>query len=303
MEIHVTRIDGALHINPAPPYLTKYLQYTKRGMEMVGWKKETVYTKIQLHKQCDDGSIVTFRGFYRKIEALIAKNGDTMVTRDNRTPLPEIDREAVLKINFREHQIPLMVEILDKMQQDDGIVWAATGAGKTHISAGIYAAYNNLNTVIAVPLAAVATQTYKIFKELFPDKDVGLVGAGGSHIGEHVTIATLASLDKCSLEKCKLLLVDEIQCVTSQRMQDIITAIPALRVIGFTATDEGLFNKGDKVLTALFGDRLCEMNYQDAQAIEAVVPGVVYFLEVPEQATTYSNFDNKMKYAMKIEIV
>lgn len=653
MEIHITRIDGAIRVNPAPPYLVKYLQYTKRGMEMVGWKKEIVYTKVTLHKICDDGSLVTFRGFFNKIVALITKNHDTYTVEDLRTPLPEIDREAVLAFNFREHQIPLMVELLDKLQQSDGIIWATGGAGKaqdvdckvltpngwkrigdivvgdsvagrqgefnkvigvypqgvkksykvtmddggftyccdehlwltqtaserdhkkpakvrrlsdiastlvlgvtkrytnhsipfckpidfpnkeqqlhpylmgallgdggikyatmfttaddwvlnrvrevlpsgdklqlqkgslidyavtkvtrlpvkqksktrqalehyglagcgsadkfipddykfasrsqriellrglmdtdgsasqgktameyctvseklsrdvrdlvlglggrvsvstksgsyvkngvkhvcrkayrlcisfpetldfnpfalprkaalfkptkrltqrfitsieyvkdvesvcievdspehlyitddyivTHntvIMAAIYAAYNQLNTIIAVPLATVAKQTYKEFKKRFPNKDIGLMGAGGSSIGEHVTITTSASLKNCALEKCKLFMFDEAQASTTERIQELVTSMTPIRAIGVTATDENLFNKADKVLTALYGNRLCEFTYEDGEASGAVVPGVVYFLETPQLPRTYTNIDQSMKWALKM---
>jgi superfamily II DNA or RNA helicase len=54
------------------------------------------------------------------------------------------------------------------------------------------------------------------------------------------------------------------------------------------------------VLTALYGDRLCEFDYEDAEESGAVVPGVVYFLETPDLPRTYSNIDQSMKWALKM---
>ena len=170
----------------------------------------------------------------------------------------------------------------------------------TYMQAATYAAYNKLNTILAIPLTAIALQTHKKFEELFPDKHIGLVADGCCSVSEDITITTLKSLERCSLEKCKLFMCDEIQGATSDRMQNLITSVNAIRNIGFTATDKNFFSKSEKVLTALFGDRLCEMDYIDAEAINAVVPGVVYFMETSDMARSYSGIDNKMKYGIKM---
>ncbi len=299
MQITVTRVDNAIYVHPSPPYLSDYLKYTRRSMEMVGYKKENVFTKYDLHRPTSDGGLVTYRGFFAKIEQLITKHGDEMIVVDQRTPLPPIDQEAVMNINYRDHQYALLVEYFDNLQKNDGIFWATGGAGKTYMQAATYAAYNKLNTILAIPLKAVVLQTHKKFVELFPDKHIGIVADGHCDISDDITITTLSSLDRCSLEKCKLFMCDEIQGATSDRMQNLVTSVNAIRNIGFTATDKNFFSKSEKVLTALFGDRLCEMDYIDAEEINAVVPGVVYFMETADLPRTYTGMDNKMKYGIK----
>lgn len=299
MEIKLVRHNNYITLNPAAPYLTKYMEYSHREMKIVHWRKETVFTKKKLYDIAADGGLVTFRGFFEKIKELVETNGDTLEVTDVREQLPPIDKDELLKINFREHQFDLVNQLLTKLQDHDGVCLATMGAGKTHLSAAIYASYNSLNTILAVPLKAIALQTYNTFKELFPNKHIGLCADGVNDISTDITICTFAGIEKCSLEKCKLLMVDEIQGTTSERMQRIITSVNAIRNIGFTATDKNFFNKADNVVTALFGGHLCEFDYSDGEDIGAVVPCTVYFLETEEQVTKYGSLDSKMKYGLK----
>lgn len=135
MEIQLVRVDGALKINPAPPYITNYLQYTHRSFAQVNWKMVNKFEKRLLYSQQQDGSIITFQGFFDKIYSLIVKNDDKPVIEDNRTPVGEPDLQAVKDINWegigstglREYQIDPVVEFLYKAKDGCGVVCATGG--------------------------------------------------------------------------------------------------------------------------------------------------------------------------------
>jgi superfamily II DNA or RNA helicase len=170
---------------------------------------------------------------------------------------------------------------------------------KTYCQAFTYGAWHKLNSILAIPLKQVFNQTYKKFVELFPDKHIGRVGDGYTDVSKDITITTFKSLKKCSLEKCELLMVDELQSSTGEQFQEIIASMRPKRIFGYTATDEGMFNNSDKLITGLFGERLIYIPYDEAREAGAVVPGVVYFLKVPNVLITSKTFEGVMSQGIK----
>jgi superfamily II DNA or RNA helicase len=296
MNVEITRFDGGLQFKPAIPYLTKYLRYHARSMEQVHYKTVSVYKEKILYTEAA-GCVYTLPGFYDALCKLITKKLDTFTTTDRRTPLPDIDWERVKRFKLRDYQIPIVADLLVKGRNGGGVINAAGGIGKTHIAAVTYAAWNNLNTVLAIPLKEVVRQTYKKFKEFFPEKHIGLVGDGVNDISNDITITTFRSLKNCALEKCKLLLVDEMQSAGSPSFSDCLGVLRPIRMFGFSATTDGLFNNSDKLLVGMFGEDLVHFPYIEAREAQAVVPCIVYMLKLPDSAKTcsYKGDDLRMK--------
>jgi superfamily II DNA or RNA helicase len=290
MHIVITRVDGALRVNPAPPYIIDYLKYHHRSFGKRGYKTVNKFEERLLHETDGSGGVTTLPGFFEHIANMIHKRGDTYEVDDLRTPLPETDWKAIKDINWkaigstglRDYQVDPVVEFLFKLQQNSGIVNAAGGYGKTILQAVTYAAFNKLNTILAIPLKQVFTQTYEKFVKLFPNKQIGRVGDGYRELSPDITITTFKSLKNCSVEKCRLLLVDEIQQTTGDSISEGLVSMTPIRSVGYTATDKGLFNGADKVIKGLFGERLIYIPYKEAEEVNAVVPGLVYFVRMPD---------------------
>jgi superfamily II DNA or RNA helicase len=293
MKITVIRVDGALKVDPAPDYITHYLQYSHRSFALRGWQRVNKFEKRELYSAAPDSGVITFAGFFDKITSLINDAGDEIIIDDRRTLVKEPDLPAVKNINWdgigsvglRDYQAPLVAEFLFAVRDGNGICCATGGVGKTIFMACTYAAFSHIGqTILAVPLKAIFEQTYDKFCKLFPDKHIGRVGNGCCDISEDITITSFKSLPKCPLEKCKLLLMDEIQGTTSDGIVKILSSVTPVRMLGFTATDKNLFNQADKLVKGLFGERLIFVPYEDAQANGAVVPCKVYMVKVPDMA-------------------
>jgi superfamily II DNA or RNA helicase len=299
MNIEIDRFDSGLRFTPAVPYLLKYLRYYAREMQSVNYRRECVFVEQILYTS-SDGYVYTLPGFFGALGKLIHKNHDTFSVKDLRSKLPPIDWDRVKKFNLRKYQVPLVAELLLKGEQESGVINAAGGIGKTHLAAVTYAAWNNLNTILAIPLKEVVRQTYKKFQTFFPEKHIGLVGDGMNDVSNDITITTFKSLKNCALEKCKLLLVDEMQSSGSPTFKNCLNYLKPVRLFGFSATTEGLFNNADKLLTGMFGEDLIYFPYEDAEQAEAVVPGVVYMLRLPDSLhMNYSSIEAKLKYGIK----
>lgn len=289
MLISVDRHPFGLVVNPAPSYLEKYLQYSHRSFKTKNWKRVNHFEKRLLYHKNEDGSITTLHGFYHKILREIENNLDSVQVRDYRIKLPEIDWQAVKNIGLRDYQKPIFVDYLLKLQNDSGIVNATGGFGKSYCATTTYAAFSSLNTIVAAPLKKVSESLYNLFKEKFPDKDIGMVGNGFHNISEDVTITTYKSLANCALEKCQLLIMDEIQSSVGDEIQNIITTANPIRVVGMTATDKGTFSNSDKVIKGLFGERLIYIDYEEAVEKQAVVPCQVIMIRIHAGLGTYGN--------------
>jgi superfamily II DNA or RNA helicase len=293
MNINITRVDGAILIDPAPSYITSYLQYSHRSFGLQGYKRVNKFEKKELYTAAPESGIISFAGFFDKVSKLIESENDTLVVDDCRTFVKEPNLAAVRDINWdgidstglRDYQIPLLVEFLYKAWAGNGICCAAGGAGKTILMACTYAAFQEIGpTIIAMPLKTIFDTTYLKFTKLFPNKHIGRVGGGFNDISNDITITTYKSLKNASLEKCKLLIMDEIQSTTGETTVSTLSSITPVRMLGFTATDKNLFNGADKLLKGLFGERLIYFPYADAEAAGAVVPCNVYMVRVPDSA-------------------
>jgi superfamily II DNA or RNA helicase len=301
MLIEITRFDGGLRLAPFPPYLAKYLKYHHREMQTIQYRRECVFVEKLLYATDGAGQAFTLPGFFSKIVGLIHKYHDTYSVQDLRTPLPATDWERIKKFKLRDYQIPLVADLILKGEQNSGVVNAAGGIGKTHLAAVTYAAWNQLNTILAIPLKEVVRQTYQKFKTFFPEKHIGIVGDGMNDLSEDITITTFKSLKNCALEKCKLLLVDEMQSCGSPTFRNCMELVKPIRMFGFSATTDGLFNNTDKLLIGLFGEDLVYFPYTEAEDVDAVVPGVVYMLNMPPDYTmpSYATIENKLKHGIK----
>jgi len=301
MKIKITRFDGGLKIVPCPVYLNKFLRYHHREMKSIQYKRECVFVEKLLYATDADGAIYTLPGFYKDLVGLMSKHMDVVETEDLRTPMLEPDWDAVRKIKLRDYQVQPVIDLLFKGKEDSGVINATGGFGKTHIQAVTYAAWNKLNTILAIPLKQVVLQTYEKFKQFFPDRHIGIMGDGKNDLSQDITITTFRSLQNCALEKCQLLLVDEMQSAGQDTFQTCLKQMKPYRLFGFSATTEGLFNNSDKLLKGIFGEDLIYFPYEEAEDAGAVVPGMVYMIRMPEDLIidSYTSIESKFKYGIK----
>ena len=155
MQIEITRFDGGLRLKPFTPYMAKYLKYHHREMQTIQYKRDCVFVEKLLYSLDSDGYAFTLPGFFHQLTGLIHRNHDTYNVIDLRSALPPVDWERIKQFKLRDYQIPLVADLIIKGEQDSGVINAAGGVGKTHIAAVTYAAWNGLNTILAIPLKEV----------------------------------------------------------------------------------------------------------------------------------------------------
>lgn len=275
MEIILVRQPNSLHISKLTPYLEKYLQYSHRSFKKVGFKTQNNFEKVMLHTLDGSGGAATLQGFFHVVKELIEKNKDTYVIEDQRPIMPEVDWKAVIDLNLRDYHKPNIAKLLTC--GESGIINCVTGFGKTYVILTICAAYPNLNIIVATPSKNVFNQTLNKFRAQFPNKNIGCMGDGNREIGD-ITISTYKSMKNCDLNRCQLLIMDEIQESTTPTVQDCLVRMNPMRIYGLTATDEKLFSGADKVIKGVFGERIVEVLYDQGVDNGAVVPCEVFMI-------------------------
>ena len=275
LEITLVRQPNSLYISKLTPYLEKYLQYSHRSFKKVGFKTKNSFDKVMLHSLDGEGGAVTLQGFFHTVKELIDKNKDTYVVEDQRPIMPDVDWQAVKDLDLRDYHKPNIAKLLTC--GESGVIHCSTGLGKTFIAMTICAAYPQLNTIVATPSKNVFNQTIKKFREQFPDKKIGCMGDGHRDIGD-ITITTYKSMKNCDLDRCQLLIMDEIQESTTPTAQECLVRMHPMRIYGLTATDEKLFSGADKVIKGVFGERIVDVPYTESVEIGAIVPCEVFMV-------------------------
>ena len=109
-------------------------------------------------------------------------------------------------------------------------------------------------------------------------------------------VSTSRSFLKADLQKTDIFIFDEAHaCGNNQTTQDILNNLRGSRIFGFTATPKGRSDKADRLIEAVFGQKLVDFGYEDAKEAGNVTPIEVQVYSVPGRIeASKSRFGNAM---------
>lgn len=170
-------------------------------------------------------------GFVNEVKGLV----DCTITDARRLPERKYDWNCSASLRgYQQNAVDAAIK------NGNGIVEAATGAGKTIIAAAIVAKLG-LRTIIAVPTKVIHTQFVEAFKK-FTDIDVGIIQGSTFEVDKPVVIAVMAGITK-DKEKARkalanrdVLLIDEYHKSAAKTWRETIMDCNAYYRIGLTAT-------------------------------------------------------------------
>ena len=145
-------------------------------------------------------------------------------------------------IKFRLDQINLMNNAI-KYQEQNGVILAPTGTGKTILQLGIRSAFPNHRTLLLAHTIDIVQQTVDEFIK-FGFDDVQQIGGGKRYTGKfgHTVVSTIQSFKKIDMgdwmDVFPVLFIDEAHHVTKfdGNYADVLRYILSPVKIGFTAT-------------------------------------------------------------------
>lgn len=173
------------------------------------------------------------------------------------------------------------------IQNGRGIVWMATGTGKTEVIARLIYTYR-IPTVVIEPSKDLLYQTAKRLADRLPGANVGVIGDGNLGLGHDVTVALYPTLSRHigqldGIRRSGLLISDEAHHVGANTWLETLNAIPAPFRFGFSATPYTSAGY-DLLLEGATGPLIYE--YRGQAAIEAgrLTPPHVFITRVKSKA-------------------
>jgi len=198
------------------------------------------------------------------------------------------------KVNFANKQIRT-VSKQDRDYQEDavlralkakrGILKIATAGGKTVIAANIIRTIG-APAIFTTHLKSILTQTYIYFRNVFGEKNVGMVGSGDTDDTKPITVASIMTLKrnllkyKSHLSTKKVLFADEVHHARSESWVDVLNKIEAQYRFGLTATPGNIHNL--LRLEACTGPILVNIKTKELVQQGFVVPAYITFVRFDE---------------------
>lgn len=284
-EVFLIRDESRLTITPALPELEALLTYEKKVMEQdpeKPWIRKTKKLKkpafrIKEGTENEPKVMMTFQGFWKKVQTFLESRGYKVTIKDMRLPFPAPKLQYMS--GFRFSQQGLLTTCLN--QNDSGLLGAPTRYGKTTLMINTIRAYPVM-TVVTAPGEDLIRQLYEDIKEKCPHRHVVLIGAGSKvrYPSDDITVCSMDSLSKCDVDRTRLLLIDEPHAAVTDSRLPMINSFHKARRIGFGATLKGRYDNRDVLIEGLIGPVLAERTYLEAVAEGAICPLVVLMLNV-----------------------
>jgi len=256
-------------INPWHPCLHTTLIF-KRRVKDKKWPFNYKYLTERLyHKDPRNDFGFAFGGLLPDIVRRLSVEGIPHQVEDHRAPLTPAVFDRI-QYPLRSGQPEVLATIASSHR---GIIKCPPGWGKSFIICQLCRMYPGAKILVITTRESV----YKsLYKRISADKElvVNRVKSALKYKPESdVLVTTSGSMHKVGQEWPDIMIFDEVHGAGSPTLRMIIPQFSTDRIYGFSATPEGRSDNSDIQVRALFGDIICNISYQDAQAA-GVVPKV-----------------------------
>ena len=185
-----------------------------------------------------NGDLILPRGLRDQASDLIAQAGSKLVCEDERSAGSELEVSFLGELDERQS-----VAVDAMLAQEDGILHAPTGSGKTVMACAIIAE-RAVSTLVLINKTALASQWRDQIRTLLGIK-AGQLGGGRTKTRGQVDLMLLQTLARHTPDEiCELtsgygqVVVDECHHVAAGSFENVISQISAAWWLGLTATPE-----------------------------------------------------------------
>lgn len=289
-QVTIQRSGNVLSIQGVPenirPLITGELTYTHRtvnaGMDAV--YHGPVESEVRELYRIQGSTIMTTQGARHLITKLLADRGIDVQYQDlrqHKTLEPNLQhlQTCMPELEFRLKQKEVLAYLIGS---DNGRIVAPTAYGKTFIMLALAALYPDANIIIASPSTALLESTYRRMLKI--TGEVGRVG-GGHNDPQRITLATMQSMMRAPVEKCDVLLVDEVHRIAAPTFsRDVVKVRNAVKIFGMTATPTGRADGADLVAEVLIGPVIYNIEYDEAAAAGIISKIKVGLTSLPKES-------------------
>jgi hypothetical protein len=160
----------------------------------------------------------------------------------------------------------------------------------SYCMAAIIQAFPHMKTVVLVPGEDLGEQLYDDLTDLLGYKLV-MIGCGSKHQvqGDKVTICSMDSMHKLDHAGSKLVLIDEVHTLVTDKRLEQYLKLNMSRKYGFGATAAGRYDRRDLLTEAVIGPVLSEISFTEAVEADVIAPIEVFMLVVPYDTANVSS--------------
>ncbi|MFA6526008.1 MAG: DEAD/DEAH box helicase family protein [Candidatus Buchananbacteria bacterium] len=230
----------------------------KKKMGLSTYKMERYFKLIE----STENDYVIPRGFLNELINFLNEKNIRFTLNDQRKKCEEIKLETSCKLYDYQQEA-----VKDVLTEDNGILVAPPGAGKTIMGIDIIAQLKQ-PTLILVHKKQIYSQWIQRIESFLniPKREIGQICANKKTIGDKVTVAmlqTLSNVDnfakELGLNNAGLVLVDECHHIPAKTFRKVITKLNPYYLYGFTATPKRK-NNDEKLIYIFLGKILHTVN-------------------------------------------
>lgn len=272
--------ENVLTVYPAHPLMFKWLTYWERRMEKNKYGSKSVEVKKDLFwlDEANPQVLKTYQGLWKFLADKCLANGMLPKINDVRATFPEPKLQLMRGLYPIQHKF-----VLDGLSVGySGIFSAPTRFGKSYCMAAILQAFPGMKTVVLVPGEDLGIQLHDDLDELVKRKFT-MLGCGSKHHvqGDEVTICSMDSMHKLDHSGTKLVLIDEVHTLVTDKRLEQYLKLNMARKYGFGATAAGRYDRRDLLTEAVIGPILAEVSFKEAVDADVIAPIEVFMLVVP----------------------
>lgn len=268
-KVLLTRMGNALFIRPwiddDPLFeeLADELTCERTVRTPMGHYKAYVHALYDV-AEADTGhsSCLTYGGFYKRVCDVLRRDKSVMIkVKDRQDPLPEPDWSHIPPLRKRQ---PEAIAAITSAQR--GMIVSPTAFGKSFVIQVLCLLYPQQNILVVSKMGRVVQQLYrKLAEALGEDKVARAFGRKPRWPDSaRAVVTTTKSLYKIPFDWPQMLLFDEAHNAAATDVSTVLTNFIKPRMFGFTATPQGRGDGTDLLTEAFFGDRICDISYQEA---------------------------------------
>jgi len=239
----------------------------------------------------EDGDFAVPRGFLSELLSMCRKKPDILDLRRVQKPV---------SFTFNAEKRSYQQKAIDAMlSEDQGVLQASTGSGKTVMALAIIAARKQPTLIIVHTKELLYQWMDRIETFLgIPKEKIGQIGDGKKTLGKRITIGIVQSLYKCAdqiFDRFGHLVVDECHRVASRVFDDTVSWFDCKYFLGLSATPY----RRDKLTNLIhwfIGPTLYEIDNQEMIDRKAILP-----IEVLFRKTSFNtSYDPTLEYSKMI---
>lgn len=298
--VEIRRLGRLISIDPFPeplkPLLTCSIQRSEYDPKTGNLDYKQQRERLFYEDPEAPGRYLALAGFTFRITVRLRDLGYEVDYEDIRSldlERPQFDRLTYKPHDWQKKALAIM------LASDGGIFQVATATGKTVLAECMCDLFPSTEIVVtsneSPPIVTLAANLRKKYP-----REVALLGTlgYGGERPKRITLCHARSLKNAPIERCKLLIFDEVHGAGAPETSKVLTGVRQANMFGLSASPTGRADKAEPIVEGLFGPMLFHKSHKEAVEEELVSPVRAEIYSISGPPVLHDSFRARMKYGV-----